>query len=312
MTTQTIINIGNEVFNQRNISPTQLGISSKNVNHWIRKNIIPFVPVEQSSYLKEREANTDNGEDQKAKPKWIRLNLAQAVWVSIVNELYNFKVQEDQLEILAYQIWQKPREEKYADSVIKHHIKSNPLNLSKYEIDKLKSNLKDEVLMEYYFRTIMNPFTEIVKSAFYREQLPHNFLFVPKTNDYMFHYGGLDLTLNLSSIYMQKPMVCIPIVPILSKILLNEFENKKIKDLLYLSNVEKQIRDIVVFKRPKVIELAFQDNKIETILVTEDHKSREELANYILTNKIQKGSKLLIDIRSNDNYKITLIKKEKL
>ena len=32
----------------------------------------------------------------------------------------------------------------------------------------------------------------------------------------------------------------------------------------------------------------------------------------ILQNKIKKGSKLLIDIRSNENYKITLIKSEKL
>jgi hypothetical protein len=104
-------------------------------------------------------------------------------------------------------------------------------------------------------------------------------------------------------------MISIPIVPILSRILLQEYDNKKIKDLKYLSSIEKQIRDIVVFKRPKAVEIAFQDGNINTIVVTEEHKSREQLAEYILKNKIKKGSKLLIDIRSNDHYKITVIKK---
>lgn len=76
--------------------------------------------------------------------------------------------------------------------------------------------------------------------------------------------------------------------------------------------MERQIRDIVVFKRPKVVEIAFQDKRNEAFVVTEEHKSRQQLAKYILQNKIKKGSKLLIDIRSNENYKITLIKSEKL
>jgi hypothetical protein len=132
---------------------------------------------------------------------------------------------------------------------------------------------------------------------------------VPETNDFMFHYNPLELTLNLSSVYLQKPMICIPIVPILSRVLLHEFDNRKLKDLKYLSEIEKQIRDIVVFKRPKIVEIAFEEGNIKTIEVTEKHKSRQQLAQYILENKIKKGSKLLIDIRSNDHYKITLIKK---
>jgi hypothetical protein len=214
------------------------------------------------------------------------------------------------LEELAYSVWQKPREEKYADKVFEHHIKDNPNSLPKYEVDKLKSHLRNEMLMEHYFRTIINPFTDMVKSAFYRNELPHNFLYVPETNDYMFHNWPLPLTLGLSSLYLQKPLICIPIVPILSRVLLLEYDNKKIKDLKYLSSIEKQIRDIVVFKHPKVVDIAFEDGHIKPITVTEQHKSREQLAEYILKNKIEKGSKLLIDIRSNDHYKITLIKKK--
>ncbi|WCO01327.1 hypothetical protein [Psychroserpens ponticola] len=311
MTKETIEEIGNAVFEQRNISPTHLSVSSKNINSWIRGKLVPFVPVQQAEDSSDQEMPAASNANKKntSMPKWIRLNLAQAVWVSIVNELYNFKVPLDKLEELAYNVWQKPREQKFADKVFEHHIKDNPNNLPKHEIDKLKSHLRSEILMEHYFRTIINPFTEIVKSAFYRNELPHNFLYVPETNEFMFHYQPLNLTLDLTSIYLQKPMISIPIVPILSKILLQEYDNKKIKDLNYLSSIEKQIRDIVVFKRPKVVEIALQEGNIKTIVVTEEHKSRIQLAEYILKNKIKKGSKLLIDIRSNDHYKITLIKK---
>ena len=311
MTTQTIEEIGNAVFEERNISPTRLQVSSKNINNWIRGKIVPFVPVQQAAdSLGNFKLESYSSKKSTPKAKWIRLNLAQAVWVSIVNELYNFKVSSDKLEDLAYQIWQRPREQKYADRVFQYHINDNPNNLPKHHIDKLRSQLKNEILMQKYFRTIINPFTDIVKSAFYRKELPHNFLYVPETNEYMFHYNPINLTLDLNSVYLQKPMVCIPIVPILSRILLLEFDNKKIKDLHYLSSVEKQIRDIVVFKKPKVVEIAFDKAHINPIVVTEDHKSREQLAEYIITNKIKIGSKLLIDIRSNDQYKITLIRKE--
>ena len=57
-----------------------------------------------------------------------------------------------------------------------------------------------------------------------------------------------------------------------------------------------------------MIEIAFEAEHIKPITLTEQHKSREALARYILENKIAKGAKLLIDIRSQDNYKLTLIK----
>jgi hypothetical protein len=301
MTTKTIEHIGNSIFEEREISPSQLGVSSKDINSWIKEKIVPFTSPQQVD---------ETNQKKKTKTKWVKLNLAQAVWVSIINELANFKVPYDKLEELAYMVWQKPRDDKFADSVFKHHIKDNPNNLPKHDLDKLKSHLRNELLMEHYFRTIINPFTDIVKSAFYRSDLPHNFLYVPETNDYVFHYEPKELLLKLNSVFLQKPMICIPILPLMSKILLAEFDNKKNKDLKYLTNVEKQIRDIVVFKRPKSVEIAFQEGNIKTIVVTEEHKSREQLAEYILTNKIKRGSKLLIDIRSEDHYKITLIKNE--
>lgn len=161
--------------------------------------------------------------------------------------------------------------------------------------------------MEHYFRTIINPFTDMIKSAILREALPHSMLYVSKANNYQFIVGGTELILDLSSVYMQHPMISLPMAPMIAKVLAVDFGNEK-KDLTYLTDIEKQIRDIVVFKRPKLIEIAFEEHHIKPITLTEEHKSREALARYILENKIAKGSKLLIDIRSQDNYKLTLIK----
>ncbi|MCF8273334.1 MAG: hypothetical protein K9I95_05845 [Flavobacteriaceae bacterium] len=307
MTESEIIELGNSVFDERDISPAQLNVTSRQINYWLDKALLPFVQKQQPKEDTEKESNYLITENNDTKTKWIRLNLSQAVWVCIVKELLSFGVSIDQLAELANSVWKKPRQDKYADSVFDYHIKNNIHKLSEEKITFLKDALRDELLMEHYFRTIINPFTDMIKSVFKRETLPHSILYIPETNDYKFVTGGTELILDLSSIYMQHPMICLPLAPIISKVLAVDFGNEK-KDLTYLTNIEKQIRDIVVFKRPKVIEIAFEEHHIKPITLTEEHKSREALARYILENKIAKGSKLLIDIRSQDNYKLTLIK----
>jgi len=297
--------LGSEVFDERSINPSQLGVSSRQINYWIDNKIVPFVSKQQIYNGKEHSSDENN----MIKTKWIRLNMAQAVWVSIVKELFCLKVPMSAIQELAYEIWQRPREEHYADNVFEFHIKNNPNRLSKEEINKLKMFLVDELLMENYFRTMMNPFTDMVKSAMYRDEIPHTLLYVPKTNDYDFRYGDNSLIIDLGSVFLQNPMLAIPIVPILSKVVLLDFHSKERKDLKYLTDIEKEILDLVMFKKPKSVVIAFDDNQITPIKITETHKSREQLAEFILRHKIEKGSKLLIDIRSSEDYKITLIKK---
>lgn len=307
MTETEIIELGNIVYDERDISPAQLDVTSRQINYWLDKAVVPFVKKQQPIDNLPKEIDLINDKKDSTKTKWIRLNLSQAVWVCIVKELLSFGVSIESLAELALSVWQKPREDKYADKVFKNHIKNNKQHLSEETINYLKHALTDELLMEHHFRTIINPFTDMIKSTLLRETFPHSMLYVSETNDYEFFEGDEDLILSLGSIYLKHPMICLPIAPIISKVLVVDFGNEK-KDLHYLTHIEKQIRDIVVFKRPKVVELAFEDNHIKPITVTEQHKSREELARYILEHKIAKGSKLLIDIRAKDNYKLTLIK----
>ena len=311
MTANNLITLGNIVFESKHFNPSQLTISSRQINYWIANDLVPFTEnIEQK--LEKDPSSSELAKTGKGTGKWVRLDITQSVWVSIINELFKFRVSMDAMKQLTYQIWQKPRENKYADEVFKYHLNNNPKGLNKDQLDQLKSHLQNEEVMEHYFRTIINPFTDMVKSAVMRKGIPHSLLYVPESFDYAFHYGDKTLITDLGSAYIENPMVSIPLRPILSKVLLTDFENKKRINLEYLNNVERQIRDIVVFKRPKVVEIAFQDKRNEAFVVTEEHKSRQQLAKYILQNKIKKGSKLLIDIRSNENYKITLIKSEKL
>ncbi|MBU3822929.1 hypothetical protein KO566_12730 [Flavobacteriaceae bacterium XHP0103] len=306
MDTSQINALGDLVYNDRDISPAQLKVTSRQINYWLDNKVLPFVERQQVVENSSIKANEPGGAKSATKTKWVRLNLAQAVWACIVKELLSFGVSMEQLKELAHSVWQKPRKEKYADKVFRDHIAKNLLD--EHNNAMLKSFLEDEMAMKHHFRTIINPFTDLVKSAILREAIPHAMLYVPKTNDYVFHSGDNGLFLELGSAFLEHPMVCIPLMPILSKVLAVDFGNKK-KDLGYLNDIENQIRDIVVFKKPKAVHIAFEEGHIKPITVNEQHKSREALSRYILENKIAKGSKLLIDIRNQDNYKITLIKK---
>lgn len=285
-------------YKDHHISPKQLGISSRQINYWIDNKVVPFVE-------KQQETETSSGSDFKT--KWIRLNIPQGVWVCIVKELLSLGVSIDDLAKFAETIWHKPRQEKYADKVINDFIKQNKDKLP-LEVKNIEMSLKDELLMEYDLRIQINPFTDLVKSAVFRENHPHSLVFIPKTLEHAFLSHRSELFLQLSSQFYEYPVICIPITPLICKVLSLDFFNPK-KTINYLSEIEKQIRDIIVYKKPKSVVIAFENNKIEPITITEQHKTKEQLLRYLLENKIRPKSKLLIDIRSQGNYKLTLISK---
>ena len=299
---QYIIELGQKVFDTNFINPSVLNITSRRINYWIDKKLMPFTERQENSTKKTQY-------DRKSERKWVRLSLAQSVWAYIIDELLSYKISLEKLEKLTENIWQKPRVERYADKVLKNHIDKNPVGLSEKSLQELISFLQDEMHMENYIRTIINPFTDAIKSAFTKRELPHSLLYAPESNSHAIHSGDQALILDLGSKFMQSTMICIPLVPIMARVMASEFNDERKTDLYYLNNIERQIRGIVVFKKPKEVVIAFENDSIKPITVTEQHKTRERLARYILENKIKKGSKLLIDIRSSGNYKITLIQK---
>jgi len=285
--------LGQKIFELSDIAPNQLGITSRQINYWIDKVLIPFV---------ERQDNKKNKRLSR-----VRLNLANAIWASIIKELLDVGVSSERLAKLAKEVWHKPRLDKFADKIITNTINGNNGSIDKKDIEQLKKTLEDENLMNT-LRMEINPFTDMIKSWLMNKKLPHALIYTPKTGKHEFLMNDGKLNLKLSSLTLESSIVTVPLAPILSKVVSEDINSSK-TSLEYLTNIEQQIRDIVVFKKPKLVQIVFENDQIIPITITEQHKTKEQLAQYILENKITKGSKLLIDIRSQGNYKLTLIKK---
>jgi hypothetical protein len=284
MNRESYIRFGELLYNKK-ILPKDLKIASRKVTYWKDNDILPYFE------------NQKHG----------RMNIPQAIWLLIIQELSNLGISSKRLAKLSYDVWKKPKDEKYADKVIQDIIKSKKSNLDDYSKNILKNQLTDELLMDT-LRGELNPFTDMIKSCVLTGQQPHSLIYKPKTGEHHFLLNNNEVLIKLNSLYSQESIVCVPILDKLSKMISFDFNSTE-KELKYLTDIENQIREIVIFKQPKIVEIAFDDNHIKPRIITEKHVKEDEIADFFLNNKIPKGTKLLIDVRSQDNYKLTLITK---
>jgi len=274
-----------EMLYDKRILPKDINVPSRVVTYWKDKKILPFF------------------EDQKHG----KMNIPQAIWLLIIQELSNIGIGAKRLSQLSYNVWQKPKEEKYADKIINEHIESKRNGLDNQTKTILKDQLSQELLMNT-LREELNPYTNMLKSCILNVDQPHSLIYEPSTGEHHFLLNNNEVMIKLSSIYSKHSIICIPILDKLSKIISFDFSSKE-KELKYLTDIENQIRQIVLFKKPRMVEIAFEDGHIKPRIITEKHVKQDELADFFLKNKIPKGAKLLIDPRSQDNYKLTLITK---
>lgn len=274
-----------EVLYKKYILPKNLGIPSRKVSYWKDNDILPYFDKEKHG----------------------KMNIPQAIWLSIIKELSDIGIDSDRLAILSKNVWYAPTQKKYADDVIKKNLKTNKSGLSDSAKTVLKSHLSSELIMET-LRKELNPFTDMLKSCILNNQQPHSMIYVPNTGEHNFLLNNNEVLIKLNSLYSSDSIICIPILDKLSKVISFDL-NSSDKDLKYLTDIENQIREIVMFKSPKIVEIAFDDNHIKPRIITEKHVKQDEIADFFLRNKIPLGTKLLIDVRSQDNYKLTLITK---
>jgi hypothetical protein len=235
------------------------------------------------------------------------MNIPEAIWMMILKELSEIGISTKKLKILSYQVWNVPKENKYADQVILKHIESKKPLVSEAGKASLKDTLSNKMVMDT-LREEINQYTDMLKSCIANISQPHFMVYSPLTDEHTFLVNNDVLLKKLGSLTFDHPLISIPILSKLSKIISIDL-NIKHKNLDYLSDLENQIREIVLFKRPKIVEITFDDGHIKPRIITEKHVKQDELADFFLKNKIPKGSKLLIDPRSQDNYKLTLITK---
>jgi len=259
-----------------------LGITSRQVNYWKSRNILPFFEKEKKGFM----------------------DMQEALWILIINELSNIGIDTTKLKSLSEAIWIKPFKEKYADAVFRKLISENKVSEKTKEI--LEQNLNYEIIMETVFRREFNPFTDAFKSYFTSNKCIVSFVYCPRTGEHTFNYNTIGITSDLNNLYYGETLIVIPFLPLLSKLLGIEIERSN-SDLEYLSTVENQIRRVLFFDKPKLLEIELQQNGLPKIIkITENHKKAEELAKFFLTNNLPAGSKLTIEKRSQGNYKVTI------
>ena len=52
-----IIELGKTIYNERDISPAQLDVTSRQINYWIDKAVIPFVEKQQPNEIDYKKLN---------------------------------------------------------------------------------------------------------------------------------------------------------------------------------------------------------------------------------------------------------------
>lgn len=276
-----LIRMGRLISNQRFL-PKDLEITSRQINYWKGRDIIPFFDKEKKGFM----------------------NLSEALWLLIINELSNIGIDTKRLETLSKDIWIKPFNEKYADKVFEKILTENKLK----ELDKetIEHYLSFEPIMVTLFRKELNPFTEALNSSLLTNRNVISLIYCPRTNEHHFNFNNIGLTSDLNNLFFGETLITIPLIPLLSKLVGIEIDKSNL-DLDYLSAVENQIRRVLFFDRPKFMEISIQEdgsNKVYTI--TEEHKKAEELAKFFLNNKLPLGAKVLIEPRAQGNFKITI------
>lgn len=262
--------------------PKNLDITSRQINYWKERDIIPFFEKEKKGFM----------------------DMTEALWLLIINELSNIGIDTKRLQKLSHDVWVKPFNEKYADTVFKKILAEK--KLEKFDNDAIEHFLGFEPIMITLFRKEINPFTDVFRTCLVSNRNLVSLIYCPKTGEHYFNFNNVGLTSDLNNLYFGETLITIPLLPFMSKLVGIEIDKSNL-DLEYLSSVENQIRRVLFFDRPKFLEIVVQeDGNSKIYTITEEHKKPEELAKFFLTNKLPLGSKIIIEPRAQGNYKITI------
>jgi len=275
-----------DLMKQRYTLPKYFGISPRMVTYWKSKVVLPFF---------------DTGKKGK-------MNVPQALWVCLIQELSTFGINTTKLAELAKMVWDEPREKGYFKSKLEKHIAFlKKQNIVDSSLKGFEFILNDSRLLSTHGMEI-NPFSDAVIDSILVDKKPMSFYYFPKTGEYHIRDGNKAITEKFLEMINDKAYMCIPLMPFIEQIVSVEFQRVK-KDIAYLSQIENQIREIIMFKSPKYIELLVDNDNIKPLIIREDHKKAKQLADFFLNNKLPKTARLLIEPRAQDNYKLTILTK---
>lgn len=277
-----MINMGS-LLSEKNILGSDLGVSSRQITYWKDRKIFPFLTKEKKGMM----------------------NVPEALWMLIINELSTVGIDSKKLTQLSYEIWVKPYYDKYADKVFRNELTLNE-NLSKENKEWLNHYLENDFIMDSIFRKEINPYTDAIKTCLKNKGNVVSFLYCPKKDVHCFNFNNLQLTSSMNNLFYGETIISIPIFPLLAKVIGLDIKSSN-NDLDYLTSLENQIRRIVHFDKPKLLEIVLEGKSSPKLYkITEAHKKPEELAGFFLNSKIPLGAKILIEPRAQGNFKVTI------
>ena len=176
------------LMDQRYTLPKYFGISPRMVTYWKAKVVLPFF---------------DTGKKSK-------MNVPQALWVCLIQELSEFGINTTKLAELAKMVWHEPRKKGYFKSKLEKHIalleKQKNVDSS---VEVLKSILNDPLLLHFHGMEI-NPFTDAVIECILVDKKPMSFYYFPKTGEYHIRDGNKAITEKFLDLINDKAYMCIP------------------------------------------------------------------------------------------------------
>jgi hypothetical protein len=273
-----------EILNDKFILASDIdGLTARQVSFWKSKQIVPFLVKDQKGYL----------------------NIPEALWLLIVNELSEIGIDTKRIAKLASDIWNKPFEEKYADKVLERELETNK-ELDDLDKNWIKHFLSFEPIMDTVFRKEINPFTDAIKTCLFEKCNLISLIYCPRTGEHFFNLNSVSLTSDLNNLCFRKLLISIPLVPLLEKVVGFQIQKRE-ADLDYLSSLENQLRRVLFFDRPKLLEIELEkEGDLKLFIITEQHKKAEELAKFFLNNKLPLGAKIMIESRAQGNFKVTI------
>lgn len=271
------------ILSDKSILASNIGLTARQVSYWKTKQIVPFLVKDQKGFL----------------------NIPEALWLLIINELVEIGLDTNRLATLSSNIWIKPFKEKYADKVLNRELNTNK-ELDESDKKWINHFLGFEPIMVTLFRKEINPFTEAVKNCILEKSNLISLIYCPSTGEHSFNLNSVGLTSDLNNLCFGKTLISIPLVPLLEKVIGFQIERKN-TDLEYLSSLENQLRRVLFFDRPKILEIVLElEGETKVFKITEQHKKAEELAKFFLNNNLPLGSKIMIETRAQGNFKVTI------
>jgi len=258
------------------IKPKDFGVTSRKVNYWKSKGLLPFVLDE----------------------KHLVMNIYQGLWFHIIHQLTNLGVSSDELFKLGKKIWY---DNQAYDELLISELNHPHSRLSEHERELLKGIHNDPVLMQT-MRQEITDFTLTLTELFVNNKKQIDFNYYPETNDWALTGEIKDLDPKR----VNEVRIAIPLTDMFNKLIATELNvTGNCSDLF--EDTYHDMLEIVQRKKPKYVEFIINEKKGKFSCVYESSKTMEDIIRYLRNNDLPQGATIAIKKRNASHYVFHII-----